>query len=347
MESGFFIRISGENEELAEAEVRAVLETEEVEYTILKRLPQTILLSSTPQCMGVITRKCAMAREGGYLLFSCKAEMGEIIHAVKNIRQNRLGEMQDRFSVRIRRIQGSSREIHTEHLEGEIGRLILERRPDLKVDLKNPRQRFLGLLTGENLVFGLKRIEVRPGGFQSRRPRDRPFFHPSSMAPMLARTMANLSRCREGELLLDPFCGTGGILLEAGLTGRTVLGSDVKPEMVKGTLRNLDHSGIDCEGLVISEIGSLPFVKADSIATDAPYGKLSTTLGNPPESIVEKLLSSAAKIMSDGRYVCLGSRIETRLMRKAEAAGFSVIESFHFREHRSLTRVISVLRKES
>ena len=346
MESEFFIRISGENEELAEGEVQAVLETEEIGYIILKRLPQVILLSSNPQCVEAITRKCAMTREGGSLLFICKAEMGEIIHAVSGIRPNRLGEMEDRFSVRIRRIQGSSREIHAESLEGEMGRMILERRPDLKVDLRNPRQAFLGLLTGGNMVFGLKRIEVRPRDYQSRRPRDRPFFHPSSMAPMLARTMANLSRCREGELLLDPFCGTGGILLEAGLTGRRVLGSDVKPEMVEGTLRNLSHAGVDYEGLVASEIGNLPFIRVDSIATDTPYGKLSTTLGNPPEYLIEKLLNSASKVIPDGRFICIGSRIETWLMEKAETAGFTFIKSFHFREHRSLTRVILVLRKE-
>ena len=346
MESEFFIRISGENEDLAEAEVRAVLETEEIGYIVLKRLPQVILFSSTPRCVEALTRKCAMAREGGPLLFICKAEIEEIRHSVRNIRSNRLGAAQDKFSVRIKRIQGSSRGIHTECLEGEIGRLILERRSDLKVDLKNPRQPFLGLLAGENMIFGLKKFEVRPGDFQSRRPRDRPFFHPSSMAPILARTMANLSRCREGEILLDPFCGTGGILLEAGLTGRRVLGSDVKPKMVEGTLRNLDHSKVEYEGLVVSEIGSLPFVRADSIATDAPYGKLSTTLGSPPESLIEKLLSSAAKMIPEGRYICLGSRAETGLMKKAEETGFSVIESFHFREHRSLTRVISVLRKE-
>jgi len=346
LESKFFVRISGENEELAEAELRAVLESEEIRYRILDRLPQVLLFSSTPKCLAAIHRRCSMTRTGGPLFFVCGNEIKKILDAIEDIQLEGLVQPNETFSVRIRRIQGSSRHIDRETLEAKMGELVLQRRPSLKVDLGNPEYPFLGLLTGERMVFGLKRIEINPRDFESRRPTKRPFFHPSSMSPKLARVISNLSRCKEGGLLLDPFCGTGGILLEAGLTGMRVLGSDVKPEMVEGTLRNLRHHRVEPEGLVVSEISHLPFIKADSIATDAPYGKLSTTLGDRPELIIKKFLDSTGIIMQRGKYVCLGSRIGIALRDIVEEAGFRMIENVQVKEHRSLTRVVAVLRRE-
>lgn len=346
MELKFFARISGENEELAEAELRAVLESEEIRYRILDKLPQVLLFSSTPKCLRAILRRCSMTRTGGPLLFVCRNEIKRIFDAIEDFQLDRLVSAHGTFSVRIGRIQGSSRHIDRETLEAEIGRLILQKRTSLKVDLENPEYPFLGLLTGERMMFGLKKIEINPKDFESRRPTKRPFFHPSSMSPKLARVISNLSRCKEGGLLLDPFCGTGGILLEAGLTGMRVLGSDVKTEMVEGTLRNLRHHRVEPEGLVVSEIGHLPFRKADSIATDAPYGKLSTTLGDRPELIIEKFLDSASSIILKGKYVCLGSKIEIALRDMVEEAGFRMIENVQVKEHRSLTRIVAVLRRE-
>lgn len=346
MTSEFFIRTSGENEELANAEVRAVLESEEIQYKIQKKLPQVTLLSSVPRSLKAISQKCSLVREGGLLLFVCEANLQEISKKVMDIHRSRLGSTRDTFSVRVKRIQGSSKGIETVFLEEEVGRLILQKRPDLRVELGNPVHPFVGLLTGKEIVFGLKSIEVRIGDFISRRPRSKPFFHPASMSPVLARTMVNLSRCGEGKLLLDPFCGTGGILVEAGLTGRRVLGSDVKIEMVSGTLQNLSHCGVSPDGLTVSEISHLPFVKVDSIATDAPYGKLSTTLGVQPESVIKRFLNSAAKIIPKGGYVCLGSRIKMDCEDMMREAGFKIVEKLQVREHRSLTRAISVLRRE-
>jgi len=346
MGSVFFLRLSGENEALAEAEVRAILDSEEIEYKILERLPQVLILSSTSDSLETLSERCSLTREGGSLLFMCRVQLRDIHNKMLKIDESRLGLRGESFSVRIRRIQGSSREIEREDLEREIGRLILMRRSDLRVDLQKPTNLFLGLLTGEKLVFGLKHIEVKRRDFRSRKPRKRPFFHPTSMSPILARAIVNLARCRRGEIILDPFCGTGSILLEAGMMDRKVIGSDAKADMVSGTLKNLRQWGIDPEGLVVSESGYLPFREVKSIATDTPYGKLSTTLGEDPKSVLEGFFKSAAKIVPKGRHICVGSRSNTDLNILARDKGFIVVERIPVREHRSLTRIISVLRKE-
>lgn len=53
------------------------------------------------------------------------------------------------------------------------------------------------------------------------------------MMPRMARTLVNLSLCGTGATLLDPFCGTGGILIEAEMLGIHTLGSDFDPLMIR------------------------------------------------------------------------------------------------------------------
>lgn len=64
------------------------------------------------------------------------------------------------------------------------------------------------------------------------------------LPPKLAQTMINLARgaCQltRPTNLLDPFCGTGVILQEAGLMGLTTYGSDNNPLMIEYTQTNLD-----------------------------------------------------------------------------------------------------------
>ena len=49
---------------------------------------------------------------------------------------------------------------------------------------------------------------------------------------------------KKGELLLDPFCGTGGSLMEGGLIGARVVGTDVDWNMKNGAAINCEYLGI-------------------------------------------------------------------------------------------------------
>ena len=66
---------------------------------------------------------------------------------------------------------------------------------------------------------------------------NRPFFKPISLDPKLARTMVNLA-VPSGGRLLDPFCGTGGLIVEGILCGADCFGSDLAWPMVTGTREN-------------------------------------------------------------------------------------------------------------
>ena len=60
------------------------------------------------------------------------------------------------------------------------------------------------------------------------------------LPPKLAQILINLcGRLPEGSRVLDPFCGTGVVLQEAGLMGYRVVGTDLNERMVKFTEKNL------------------------------------------------------------------------------------------------------------
>ncbi|MCK4365573.1 MAG: DNA modification methylase, partial [Thermoplasmatales archaeon] len=88
---------------------------------------------------------------------------------------------------------------------------------DRDVILENPDNEIRGLITDSKVYVGLKTAEINRSQFEERKIQHRPFFSPISLHPKLARALVNLSSIKKDETLLDPFCGTGGILLEAGL----------------------------------------------------------------------------------------------------------------------------------
>ncbi len=69
---------------------------------------------------------------------------------------------------------------------------------------------------------------------------ERPIQDPTiTIPPKLARILVNLTACKKGETLLDPFCGLGTILGEAAIRGLNVIGVDAEPSRVEGARKNL------------------------------------------------------------------------------------------------------------
>jgi tRNA G10 N-methylase Trm11 len=56
---------------------------------------------------------------------------------------------------------------------------------------------------------------------------NRPFIGTTAMAPLPAHLCAAAGRVRPGDTVLDPFCGTGSMLLAACALGAKVVGSDI------------------------------------------------------------------------------------------------------------------------
>jgi tRNA (guanine10-N2)-dimethyltransferase len=209
----------------------------------------------------------------------------------------------------------------------------------LKVNLESPDSTVLCFKDGEYLAA----IEIPlEREFNSRKPQSRPYSHPTSLHPKLARTLVNLARLRPGKTLLDPFCGTGGILIEAALMGIKVLGSDISQEMVNGCKRNLEFYGLggDLRRADALEI-SKEFHPVDGIVTDPPYGRSSFISNKNLGKFYEKFLLQAEKVLKSGKFLIISLPREFKL----KIDGFRIVDKFSFYIHKSLTRRIYVLRK--
>ena len=93
---------------------------------------------------------------------------------------------------------------------------------------------------------------------------------PGALHPPLARALALLAGLRSGLSLVDPFCGTGTIPIEAKLAcpELNASGSDLDPDAVEAARRNAEAAGVDLE-LAVRDASDLP--AADRVATNPPW----------------------------------------------------------------------------
>jgi len=179
-------------------------------------------------------------------------------------------------------------------------------------------------------------------GFSQRVGGKRPFSHPVTLDPKLARCMVNLSRVKRGQTLLDPFCGTGGILIEAGLMGCKPIGVDISKEMIQGCGKNLEYYNVFGAKLIQADFFETD-IETDAIATDPPYGK-STSLKEPLEEFYEKVLGKISGMSHE--YSCVAAPSEIDLKTLATNIGFKVVEEHVYYLNKDVSKRIVVVRKQ-
>ncbi|MDY6768561.1 MAG: hypothetical protein SVW02_00425, partial [Candidatus Nanohaloarchaea archaeon] len=144
-------------------------------------------------------------------------EMGEVLHRFDPENYQKLAakgvEAEERFAVRTVRVDDTDA---PRELEENVGRII-DNSSEAGVDLEQPQEAFRVYLVDGEAVLCRVQAEVDRGQFEARQNQFRPFSAPVTIHPRLARALVNLSQVERGGSVLDPFCGTGGILLEAGL----------------------------------------------------------------------------------------------------------------------------------
>nr|WP_305794432.1 methyltransferase domain-containing protein [Halomarina rubra] len=242
--------------------------------------------------------------------------------------------------------------VDTQRAERELGSVLVAR--GFEVDLDDPDHELRALFArvdgdpdapddddGETVcALGWLAAESRRD-FGERLPSDRPFFQPGSMGPLFARALVNVAGARDGARVLDPMCGTGGVLIEAGLVGADVVGSDAQWKMVRGAHENLADAlgSTRAFGVARANATRLPFAddSCDAVVFDAPYGRQSKVVGDLRE-LVTDALSEARRVAP--RCVLVADR---EWDDAATAAGWTVEHRFCHRVHRSLDRYTLVL----
>jgi tRNA (guanine10-N2)-dimethyltransferase len=343
--ANLFLFLSGEHADLPFSEVEAILEAEDYKHKFIEKLDQVLRLEADIGCVEALKCRAAFTRMCGLELFNCEAEMSNIMDAAKSTELNEVLDAGESFVVRVRNVKEHASDIDRMALERKIGALLINKRPGAKVNLRNPDKVFTGVLTDHKLIFGVRLAELPAKPFVERRPRKKPFFHPSAMQAKLARCMVNLARPKAGELVLDPFCGTGTMLIEAKLVGCRVVGLDIQRRMARGTLKNMAHFRIEPEGIIVADAQSPPLLKVDCVVTDPPYGTSATTLKRTTKQIVEQVLTAVHSLLRKGQNVCMAMPSKINMATLAANLGYKHLQSHFVYVHRSLTREIAVFEK--
>ncbi len=258
------------------------------------------------------------------------------------------------IAVRVTRFDNAPKHL-TQEMAVEIGAAL--KAAGHTIDLQTPDHEVFVWLSPKEAVMGLLRGSNR-GQHATRAMEERSHFSPIGMHPRRAASLIHLARVPRGGRILDPFCGTGGIVLEAALEGYDAWGSDLDPWMVQGTLQTLtDAAEQPLEGTVFqADIGDVPNLVEgiDGIVTDMPYGKASSTDREGLATLYDRALEAFADILPPGGLAVIG-HMDPQLLANAPHHGLDAVqrnygfrsapEVYHEYVHGSMTRHYAVLRR--
>lgn len=152
----------------------------------------------------------------------------------------------DKISVRVRKIDGAILEGGGSELATSVGARLISVCSGVDLERPDALIRIICYPTpkGTRISWGLSTFHEPPRlGWGARSPTLRPYFRPIGVDVRIARALVHLASDGRRGGLLDPFSGTGGLLVEASMLGIPMLGIDTDPLMVKGAKENLEWIG--------------------------------------------------------------------------------------------------------
>lgn len=184
-----------------------------------------------------------------------------------------------------------------------------------KIDLPNADY-YLLYLEHKNIVYLGNSTQKYNNSDVKKRDMEKPDRRESlAISPRLSKILINLSGARSGILLLDPFCGIGGILQEALVKNIKCYGIDKDKNAIKGAEKNLSWLKENYKIIVPYKLENIdskktPDMQFGAIATETPLGKL----------IKKKLKDSEAqKIIQDFESLIIPILIRLRKVKKSDA----------------------------
>jgi len=329
--------LSKEHKTLPKAEVLSCLKAEEIIYNIIDSNENVVIIESNINSDKIkkLIKRLSFTFFIDELLFYCLNSIDEIKKYARSIALDKKGSIAVNHKNR-------SEDVDSQQIVKTLAEIFTK---DRTVNLKNPDLELRALIDDTNVYVGLKIVKLDRISFEKRKVQHRPFFSPISLHPKLARALVNLSSIKRDETLLDPFCGTGGILLEAGLIGARVVGSDIEEKMIEGCKKTFDFYKIGGYKLFCTDIGKINnFIAAvDAVVTDLPYGKSTTTKGEDLRMLYERAFENICRVLNKGRMAVVG--LSNKDMISIGEKYFSLVEIHKFRVHRSLTRYFAVYKK--
>ncbi len=209
--------------------------------------------------------------------------------------------------------------------------------------IKYRRGKMLHLIFSEDKVFAGSPTAIQDTkNMYRRRPSNRPFFRSIALTPQFSRLLINLARVREGEILLDPFMGTGSILIEASSMDIFSIGVELDKELVKGGYKNISYYGLQKNIIIHGDSLFLEYAEVDGIATDPPYGRAASTHGLNNIYVYEEFLARAVdSVKRRGYIVFMAPRVtENYIDELICSLGLIIVDKHYVYIHGGLTRTI-------
>jgi tRNA (guanine10-N2)-dimethyltransferase len=241
------------------------------------------------------------------------------------------------FAVRTRRFGTMMRDVDSQDVTRKLGRSLSKNND---VSLKDPDIEVRVFMSDRIHVF-ICDADIDRSSFEKRKVAERPFFSPISLHPKFARASINLTCVKKGGTVLDPFCGTGGIVMEAATMGMNVIASDLDERMVIGCAENMNHYNLKLHDSDVLDIGDIPgrFEGVDAVVTDPPYGRSTHTAGEDANKIHERAIGPISKCLKIGgrAAIVLPYELRTDVMKNENI--------FVQRVHGSLSRHYHIMRR--
>mgnify|MGYP006272986763 CR=1 FL=1 len=268
--------------------------------------------------------RLAMSKTAGILLFACKAN--DIIRYSKDFPWENFCNKD--FCVETKRLD------ETQVEKKKIAGIVHERTG--KPAKMNEPEALIEIFLYNEMAYVTKRIWVNTDDFNSRKAHNRPASHPTSTHPKLSKAMVNLTGVHKGTIV-DPFCGSGGILLEAGLMRLCTVGYDISEKMLEMCRINLEQWKVKDYELKVRD--ALTLDDLSYIVTDPPYGR-NTTPSNL-EKLYQKFLHRLKIKLRKRAVVVFPDFFDYK--RAAKNAGLKIIDEFDWYVHKSMTRNVVIL----
>jgi len=333
----YIFELSKEHISLPKAEIIARLEAENISYKIIELNEDTLIIETNTDKIRIesLANRLSYTYNISEFLFSCKPTIKQIKKIANKYSIIKKGTIAIKYKNR-------SKSVNSQKIVKTLADIYTKKR---NVILNNPDIEVRALITDNLIYLGIKVAQINRSQYEQRKVQNRPFFSPISLHPKLARAIVNLSSIKRGGKLLDPFCGTGGILIEAGLIGAKIIGCDIEEKMIVGCKKNLEYYKIKNYQLFQTDIGNIRsyIKKVDAVVTDLPYGRSTTTKGEKMETLYDRTFFSLSKILNKKKRAVIG--LSDKNFLKIGEKYLSLIETHEIRAHGSLTRYFGIYKK--
>ncbi|MHA1638195.1 MAG: TRM11 family SAM-dependent methyltransferase [Candidatus Thorarchaeota archaeon] len=156
---------------------------------------------------------------------------------------------------------------------------------------------------GERKVYLAKTVVVYDSMLQQYRDESRPYTSSAiSTSPKVCRTLLTFAGAKPGDTVLDPFCGSGTLLMEAAMLGMKCIGIDIEGDAVQGARSNLKWFGRDSGSWVdfrvikgdAVEVAEIIQETVDAVAFEPTLGPVSTK--KPSKGDAQKTITNLLEL---------------------------------------------------